>query len=359
MTQTKRKYRSISKIRNSTKKVNYISILTSIIMAVLAAVFIVFGIVSKNKVEPIYSYSSIKSSNYEVLLKPNDFYDTETLPPDKYYASKSIDKYIINFIYDFKSSQKANLDYNYSITTEIVGTVLNSENQNKEVWNKTFPLLENNASIYKDNFYINEQINIDYEYYNNLARLYEETYGISIKSTLKVYFNISYNINLRSLREEDKKVNDCIELDIDLTDTITSANKNYNDVTSKDIIQDTNDISNNSIFYILGGIFAAVSAIIIIMLIKQNNKTPEQKYRHNINKILRYYKELIVTVTNKPILEDLKIMEINSLDDLIDVAEQNNSSIIHYEEIKNQRSNLYVIVNNYVYVYIVTYEELR
>ena len=95
------------------------------------------------------------------------------------------------------------------------------------------------------------------------------------------------------------------------------------------------------------------------MLIKQNNKTPEQKYRHNINKILRYYKELIVTVTNKPILEDLKIMEINSLDDLIDVAEQNNSSIIHYEEIKNQRSNLYVIVNNYVYVYIVTYEELR
>ena len=52
-------------------------------------------------------------------------------------------------------------------------------------------------------------------------------------------------------------------------------------------------------------------------------------------------------------------MEINSLDDLIDVAEQNNSSIIHYEEIKNQRSNLYVIVNNYVYVYIVTYEELR
>ena len=94
-------------------------------------------------------------------------------------------------------------------------------------------------------------------------------------------------------------------------------------------------------------------------MIKQNNKTPEQKYRHNINKILRYYRELIVTVTNEPNLEGLKIMEINSLDDLIDLAEQNNSSIIHYEAAKNEKSNLYVIINNYVYVYIVTFEELK
>ena len=347
MKQANRKYRSISKIRNTTKKVNYISILISII------------IIKKINIDLLSSYSSKKSSNYEVLLKPNDFYDTEILPSDKYYASKSVDKYIINFIYDFKASKKANLDYTYNITAEIVGTVLSSENQNKEVWNKTFSILENNESIYKDNFYINEKVDIDYEYYKNLARSYEETYGISIKSTLKVYFNVSYNINLKTLKEEDKKVNDCIELDIDLTNTVTSANKNYEDVTNKDITKDIQGTNNDRIFYILGLIFAIACITIIIIMIKQNNKTPEQKYRHNINKILRYYKELIVTVTNEPNLEGLKIMEINSLDDLIDLAEQNNSSIIHYEAAKNKKSNLYVIINNYVYVYIVTFEELK
>ena len=74
---------------------------------------------------------------------------------------------------------------------------------------------------------------------------------------------------------------------------------------------------------------------------------------------MKYYKELIVTVTNEPNLADLKVMNINSLDDLIDVAEQNNSNIIHYETTKNLRSNLYVIVSGYVYVYIVTDEELK
>ena len=147
-------------------------------------------------------------------------------------------------------------------------------------------------------------------------------------------------------------------MDIDLNNTVTSANKNYDELTSEDIMTEIQNIKNNTIFYILGGIFVVISITIIIIKIKQNNKTPEQKYTHNINKILKYYKELIITVTNEPNVGDLKVMNINSLDDLIDVAEQNNSNIIHYEVIKNQKSNLYVIVNNYVYVYIITSEDL-
>ena len=75
--------------------------------------------------------------------------------------------------------------------------------------------------------------------------------------------------------------------------------------------------------------------------------------------LLKYYKELIITVSNKPEFNDLKLMELNSIDDLIDVAEQNNSNIIHYEIIKNEKSELYVIINEYVYMYIITGEKLK
>ena len=52
-------------------------------------------------------------------------------------------------------------------------------------------------------------------------------------------------------------------------------------------------------------------------------------------------------------------MNISVLDDLIDVAEQNQSNVIHYEIVKNERSNLYVIVGNFVYIYVVTANTIR
>ena len=402
---TKRKYRSINQIRTTAKNINYISILVIIIMLILSITFLILGLNSKNNIKTIYSYSAQKNVDYKVLLKPNDFYVTETLPSGKYYAAKSVNKYIINFIYDFKASKKTNLNYNYNISAEIIGTVPSKDNQNQEVWNRTFPILENKESIYKDNFFVNEQVEIDYDYYNNLARSYEETYGIEIEATLKVYFNIScINENLKEdkikdhieLNEEDKnlkenikpneenktinenikpneedktiketikldeenKINDRIELDIDLSNTVTKVNKNYDEATNKEVMLETQN-TEKIVFYILSGICAIICITVIVVRLKQNIKTPEQKYEHNIKRILKYYKELIVTVTNEPNLADLKIMDITSIDDLIDVAEQNNSTIIHYEAIKNKRSNLYVIVNNYVYVYVVTDEILQ
>lgn len=354
---TKRKYRSINQMRTTAKNINYISILVIIIMLILSITFLIFGLNSKNNIKTIYSYSAQKNGDYKVLLKPNDFYVTETLPSDKYYAAKSVNKYIINFIYDFKASKKTNLNYNYNISAEIIGTVPSKDNQNQEVWNRTFPILENKESIYKDNFCVNEQVEIDYDYYNNLARSYEETYGIEIEATLKVYFNISC-INENIKLDEENKINDRIELDIDLSNTVTKVNKNYDETTNKDVMLETQN-TEKIVFYILSGICAIICITVIVVRLKQNNKTPEQKYEHNIKRILKYYKELIVTVTNEPNLADLKIMDITSIDDLIDVAEQNNSTIIHYEAIKNKRSNLYVIVNNYVYVYVVTDEILQ
>ena len=82
-------------------------------------------------------------------------------------------------------------------------------------------------------------------------------------------------------------------------------------------------------------------------------------YNYNITHILKYYRDLIVTVSNKPDLTNLKIMKLVILEDLIDVAEQNKVNIIHYEVPNKEESNLYVIVRNYVYVYVVTAKQLK
>ena len=306
---------------------------------------------------PIYSFSSQKNNDYEVLLKPNDFYTNNILPSGGYYASKSVNEFIINFKYDFKGNKKTNLQYNYNITANLVGSVDTNDNQNKEVWNRMYTLLENkeNRKEKTDEFSINEQINIDYEYYNELSRLYEKTYGITIDAILKVRLNISCNINLSDFNLENEKIDDYIELDIPITNTVTEIKENYENITNKDIMPKTQEVKNNKmIYYIIGVILIIVSISVIVIKIKKNSIiTPEDMYRKNINHILKYYRDLIVTVVNEPDLSNLKIMKIITLDDLIDVAEQTKNNIIHYEISKNKESKLYVIVNDYVYIYTV------
>ena len=173
---------------------------------------------------------------------------------------------------------------------------------------------------------------------------------------MKIHFNISYLVDL--LQE---KIEDNIELNIPINSTVTKLDENYQNEIVKDIFLNNEQLHMKEIiFYVLSGLFfiGAVSTVIIRIIIKSKS-TPEEIYNHNIKRILRYYRDLIVTVSNEPNLTNLEVMNINVLDDLIDVAEQNQSNIIHYEIVKNERSNLYVIVENFVYIYVVTADTIR
>ncbi len=344
------------------KNSNYLIIFGIIVFIILGIIFFRMGLTYKEKSEYIYSYEAKKNDNYEAVLNPNQFYTSNSLPKDLYYSSKSIDKFALEFKYDFNGSKEIDISYNYNIIANMVATVANSDYQGKEVWNREFTILDNTTSnTNKNEFSINEKVDIDYEYYNNLARSYEEEYGISINAVLKVYFNISYNLDLQGLDENNKTVDDYIELDIPITNTVTNVEEKYQNITSKEIMpQITKAISVNKIVYYIFSVIFIMSAIALFIIMKKfSKKTPEEIYKKNMKRLLKYYKELIITISNKPNFSDLKLMKLNSIDDLIDVAEQNNSNIIHYEVIENEKSELYVIINEYVYMYIITGEKLK
>lgn len=91
-----------------------------------------------------------------------------------------------------------------------------------------------------------------------------------------------------------------------------------------------------------------------MLLVIKFKKNTKNRYKSNVKHIFRYYSDLIVSSENKPNLKDLKVIKITNLEGLVNVAEQTKNNIIYYELIKNQVSNLYVIVNEYVYIYTIT-----
>ena len=352
MKRFKRSYRSIK--NNDNKTIN-ITVVIVILMVILGVIIIQFGYnFNKNSV---YNYTVQKSDDYIVELIPNTFYASDTLPAGGHYASKSVNSFIINFIYNFEGSSRTDIDYNYNVTANLIGTVVNSDGEEKEVWNRNYTLQKDTNSNQKniDTFSINKKVTIDYQKYNNLARSYENEYGIALNAILKLRFNISYDINLSNLNVDTEKVDDYIELDIPITNTVTEVKKNYENQESKYVFPKTQD--NNIAFYIIGELFIFVAILIFIIAIIKNKH--KDLYTRNINHIFKYYKDLIVTISNEPDLSNSKTLYIHILDDLIDVAEQTRSNIIHYEVIPNEKSYLYVIVNDYVYIYVVTNHDLK
>ena len=290
-------------------------------------------------------YTVKKTDNYKILLKPNKFYEGETLESGGYYPSAAVKSYIVDFKYDFKANQNIDLKYNYNVTVELNGICTNQDGEYEEIWERKFNVLETkNENINSDRFTINEEVNIDYEYFYNLMLKYEETYGVQLYETLKVKFNINFpDLN-------GKEVNDCIELDINLNEVITNAEENYQAIKSNNtskLPKNENKTQNivSSIIIVMAVLYLAFK----IYLMK--NRTPKDKYKRKVKSVLKYCKDLIVIVKENPNFDNQKIVKIENLDSLVNLAEQTKNNIIYYEEVKDKKSNFYVIDGSFVYLF--------
>ena len=162
----KRKYVSRNRsLANSNKITNIIYIFLIIIMIIIAGIFITLGVNERKNKDSLYTYETQKNNDYEILLKPNDFYSTESLPSGLCYPSKSIKNINIDFGYIFKTNNKVNVKYNYIATANLIGRANTTDNQTKEVWNREFNLTNSNENTTNDTqeFSINQTVNIDYE----------------------------------------------------------------------------------------------------------------------------------------------------------------------------------------------------
>ena len=262
----RRKYRNIGLHKKYNTK-----LIIGVIIFVLGIALIQLGIEFREHIIPIYSYEAKKDSQYIVRLKPNDFYEQETLPEDKYYASKSIDNFNVNFKYDFKANKQAKLDYSYRVTAELVGNIDTTDNKDKEVWNRNFNILDNNREgSSSDKFSINQNIDINYENYNNLVNSYEKVYGIKIDATLKVKLNVYVDVKIADF--ETQKIEDNIEIDIPITNTVTEVKKNYKNTIGQ-INPEIGKIQiRELVMYIVGGIFITISFIILVIEIRKLRK---------------------------------------------------------------------------------------
>ena len=306
------------------------------------------------------TYKETSNLDYKVKLKQNDFYETDTLNKGMVYVASLIDKVDINFNYEFMIDKKSNINFEY----DIIGKLIISDNndRNKTFFQKDYILLKNNKDKMNNNgeHKINQDISIDYGYYNNLANKFRINYGVDTSSNLIIYLNIHEKNESNS--EFDLNNNSAMSLTIPLSQKAVNITMDYKEInkTSK-LVRDKKVIISSYLRLILGiislliGIYFVYKYIRILLKLR----IKRTKYDKYIRKILNEYDRLIVETTTPPTFKGKNIIEINRFQELLDVRDNLRLPIKYYVVDKHKESNFYINHDEELYILIIKESDIE
>ena len=292
-----------------------------------------------------YSYEIQRKSTSIVHLKENPFYEKRIDQAEKYFAANAIDYYDISFSYQLHSIKKTTFNYKTKLKATLLGNIDENTHQEKEVWKRTFLLHEMSSQISsKDSFELKEQTFIDYSYYQQLVESFEQTYSLTMNTTLKIDFEIEWTD-----KDKNKTYQDVVTVTIPITDDITSVLKSYKEHSNLGKIT----VQNKDKFLLLLGESFCLLGVIFLFLqfFFKRHLTPVQIYKKTLRDTFREYKDILVVISQRSDISELKVIFLSNLSDLFQIAVQENKMILYYEPLDKQESYFYLIIENYVYIY--------
>ena len=303
----------------------------------------------------IINYSETSNIDYKIYLKDNNFYENDYLEKGMVYIASLIDKIHVNFNYYFNVGKNGNLDVKYKIKGKL--TVASQANSNV-FYTKDYDLSKEVVEEIKDGnkFTLNDKtIVIDYGYYNGLANDFKNKYAVNTDSKLEVYLEIeekSKDGNSYELSNSNKVV-----LVIPLSQqevNISLEDQNIN--SEKQIINNPKFIVKDLKYIAIFGLSIIFSFILLLALINKINVLiykEETEFDKFVDKLLRGYDRIIITVKTAPNFDNCNVIKVESFQELIDVRDNTNQPINYYLITNHQKCEFFVINKNNVYVYVV------
>lgn len=327
-----------------TKLIFYVILLISIIIFSMGIIELIKTFTGSRK-DNVVAYSENGKADYTVYLKENSYYNTKYLNSGMQYVASLINTINADFKYELHSDKNINFDYKY----KIIGTlqIFNKTDPSKVLYTKDNVLLDEvkNSSA-SNNLVINENVNIDYEEYNNYVNSYKREYGLTVDSRLIITMNIDVDGEYSDDVEKIDKSNK-LQITVPLSEqtldiTIDTANiDNSSNLSSKN--GSRIDFSK----MLLGIVLVFISGICFI-----GSKKIYEKYKIGniytitLNKILKDYDQLIVNGTVS-IKEDkyTNIVYPESFEEMVDASINLQIPILYYDVIPGEKS-FFIMTNN-------------
>lgn len=339
---------------NQTKKRQVI--LSLVAAAAICFIFAVcFFITYINKKEAYYvSYDESSNIDYKVHIHENEFFKGNYLDDNKQYIARLINYINASFQYNL-SLDEENVEYKYSYRIEADVNV-EQTSTGKSLYNSKHELLKTKKSTTTEkNVTIKENIDIDYNQYNQLIRKFINVFSLEdTKSTLDInmYINVVGSCENFDSNESKQSV---LTLSIPLTtDTIGIDISNNLVNTENNVMQCKPKFDLNWLNIVFTVIFSLTGVAVIIYAIKYEIKTrtAENIYEKELKKILNNYSSYIQTLNSDFDFSEYQPLRLDSFNDMLEIRDTIKQPILMRE--KHDKSGAYFLIpssTKILYVY--------
>lgn len=303
--------------------------------------------VVQEKELPVYKYSQTGKINYRAHLKPNNLYPAPVLEPGGIYLTSFIDKIETIFTYEFIGDKNARIygAYDISATLEAYDT---SKQKSVKIWEKTFPLGEQkrfDSQGEKASF--TESVFLDIPYYNQFLEAVNKASGINAGEAKLI---VRCNIYAKAQTPDGTA-----EENIAPALTIPVGSKAFS-IGPEVVTQKAGKLNKKEKFVDPGVkkekyIFSTVSALILIIMLVFGLTTVGRSVQVDLEKkmlaaIWKKHGDRIVKAKEKIMLETDKTVHLNSLEDVVKMADELGRPVF-YEPRHGTGLHLFYIFDGY------------
>lgn len=303
-------------------------------------------------------YTENSNLDYKVYLKENDFFEEKYLGKDNQYIASLIDYIEADFKYELEASEK-NIDYKY--TYKIVAEVnVGDEKNHNSLYKFNDELIEKKENEFNTNskLKINEPVKIDYNKYNDIINRFVDIYDLD-NSNATVTVNMYVNLIDEEVQSNAKNNTPAISLNIPLTTKTMAIDIESNSVNENNI-NVCKTIGQEKYAFLITVLFI-VNIILIINLIIfiKDTKNQQAVYSMRLRKIMSNYGSYIQKLNNEFDFEGYQILEVKSIEDLLQVRDTINKPILMTEKLLAMETYFFIPSEKNVYVYELKAGNLR
>lgn len=331
---------------NQTKRRNMIFAFISVIIVVFILSLSFFLVYTKRNQKSYVSYSESSDIDYKVLLKENEFFDKDYLGSNQQYIASLINYIKAKFNYKL-SLDEQDVEYKYSYRLE-ANIDVKEKNTTTSLYNKTEELLHESEKISSEKeLNIIENIDIDYNYYNDLIKKFISTYDLEdVLSTLTINMYINVVGSCEELEENSQKES-VMSLSIPLTTKTMAIDLSNNLINSENNLMECRSPYQNSyIFLVISILFLLIDFGLIGYIINYAIKTmtAENIYEREFKKILNNYGSYIQSLNNEFdfSVDEYRLLILNTFTDLLEIRDTIRQPILMKQN--NEKTGAYFII---------------
>jgi len=319
----------------------------SVLLAVLSIGIIISSIVYNRKTETVYiTYAERSAVDYKVKYKENEFYDEEWQSPNQAYVASLIERVGADFSYELKmASKNVNYEYTYGVVAQL--TIVDNTTK-KAIFEKPYELLApKTAQSGSSALLIQERVEIEYGTYNDLAKKFVDTYGLTdATATLTVKMNIAVVGSCKAFK--DKSRNDYVmslhipvavkTMDVQMTSTVpTGSNK----VLACDSGFDKTAFKTTLI--VLSAVEAGLLLGFVAFVLGTRNE--DINYSIKVKKLVSNYRSYVQKINNGFDTAGYQLLAVDSFNEMLAIRDTIQSPILMSENNDQTRTVFFIPTN--------------